>query len=95
MTYVNVTEFAKEFRVTGDWPLQEAEAEFEKGDFVQASEKSWGAAAQHRSEAAVRAGMDDVRRFVSILAAMPPQAQPPLRNRARARPFVGTRDCNP
>ena len=47
MTYVNVNEFAKEFRVAGDWLLEEAEAEFEKGDFVQASEKSWGAAAQY------------------------------------------------
>ena len=147
MTYVNVNEFAKEFRVTGDWLLEEAEAEFEKGDFVQASEKSWGAAAKHlkalaterdwghdthghlgvvadwlaeetgnreisrlftaaeglhanfyqahRSEAAVRDGMDDVRRFVVILAAIPPPAQPPRRNRARARPFVRTRDGNP
>ena len=147
MTYVNVNEFAKEFRVTGDWLLEEAEAEFEKGDFVQASEKSWGAASQylkalaterdwghdthghlgvvadrlaeekgneeisrlfslaeslhanfyqaHRSEAAVRGGMDDVRRFVGILAAIPPAAQPPRRNRVRARSFVRTRDGNP
>ena len=147
MTYVNVNKFAKEFRVTGDWLLEEAEAEFEKGDFVQASEKSWGAAAQHlkalaterdwghdthghlgvvadrlaeetgneeisglfdtaealhanfyqvhRSEASVRRGMNGMRRFVSILAAIPPPAQPPRRNRARARPFVRTRNGNP
>ena len=147
MAYVNIGEFAREFRVTGDWLLREAEAEFEKGDFVQASEKSWGAAAQHlkalaterdwghdthghlgivadllaeetgneeistlfslaeslhanfyqahRSEAAVRGGMDDVRRFVTILAAIPPPAQPPRRSQVRARPFVRTRDGNP
>ena len=47
MTYMHVNDFAKEFRTTGDWLLQEAEAEFEKGDLVQASEKSWGAVAQH------------------------------------------------
>ncbi len=147
MTYVDVNEFAREFQVTGNWLLQEAEAEFEKGDFVQASEKSWGAAAQHlkalaterdwghdthghlgvvadqlaaetgneeisklfslaeslhanfyeahRSEAAVRGGMDDVRRFVGILAAIPPPEQPPRRNHIRTRSFVRTRDGNP
>ena len=47
MTYIHVNEFAKEFKTTGDWLLQEAEAEFEKGDFVQASEKSWGAVAHY------------------------------------------------
>lgn len=47
MTYMHVNEFAKEFKVTCDWLLEEAEAEFEKGDFVQASEKSWGAVAQY------------------------------------------------
>ncbi len=147
MTYVDVNEFAKEFRVTGNWLLTEAEAEFEKGDFVQASEKSWGAAAQHlkalaterdwghdthshlaivadrlaeeignreisrlftaaeglhvnfyqahRSETAVRDGMDDVRRFVGILAEIPPPEQPPRRNHVRSRSFVRTRGGNP
>ena len=47
MTYVHVNEFAKEFKTTGDWLLQEAEVEFEKGDLVQASEKSWGAVSQY------------------------------------------------
>ena len=44
---MHVNDFAKEFRTTGDWLLQEAETEFEQGDLVQASEKSWGAVAQH------------------------------------------------
>ena len=147
MTYVDVKEFAREFRVTGDWLLTEAEAEFEKGDFVQASEKSWGAAAQHLkalaterdwghdthshlaivterlveetgneeidnlfdtaqalhanfyeahwSEAAIRRRMDKVRRFVGILAAIPPPEQPPRRNHIRSRSFVRTRGGNP
>ena len=47
MTYVHVNEFAKEFKTTGDWLLEEAEAEFEKGDLAQASEKSWGAVAHY------------------------------------------------
>ena len=47
MTYVHVNDFAKEFKVTGDWLLEEAEAQFEKGDFLQASEKSWGAVSQY------------------------------------------------
>ncbi len=147
MTYVNVNEFAREFRITGDWLLLEAEAEFEKGDFLQASEKSWGAAAQylkalaterdwghdthshlaivadqlaeetgnaeisrlftlaeglhanyyqaHRSEEAVRQGMDDVKRYVEVLAAISQPETPPRRNHVRTRPFVRTRDGNP
>ena len=147
MTYVHVNEFAKEFKVTGDWLLQEAEAEFEKGDLVQASEKSWGAVSQylkalaterdwghdthshlvqvadmlaeeagnegmsrlfyaaeslhanyyqaHRNEASVRRAMDDVKRYVGILAAIPPPEVAPRRNHVKARPFYRTRDGNP
>ena len=147
MTYVRVSELAKEFRITGDWLLEEAESEFDKGDFVQASEKSWGATAQHlkalatergwghgthghfgmiadnlasetgvaeirrlyslaeslhanyyqshRSEEAVREGMDDVRTLVNILAAIPPPETPPRHGYVLARPFVRTRDGNP
>ena len=147
MTYVHVNDFANEFRTTGDWLLQEAEGEFEKGDLVQASEKSWGAVAQYlkalaterdwghdthahlvqvadrlweetendemrrlfssaeslhanyyqtnRSEAWVRRAMNDVRRYVAILAAMPPPAQLPRRSHVKSRPFYRTRDGNP
>ena len=147
MTYVHVNDFAKEFRTTGDWLLQEAEGEFEKGDLVQASEKSWGAVAQHlkalaterdwghdthshlvqvadmlweetgndeimslidtaqglhanyyqanRSEAYVRRAMNDVRRFVGILASIPPPEVAPRRNHVKARPFYRTRNGNP
>ena len=147
MTYVHVNEFAKEFKTTGDWLLEEAEIEFEKGDFVQASEKSWGAVSQYlkalaterdwghdthghlaivadqlaeemgnadmrrlfdaaqglhanyyqanRSEASVRQAMDDVNRYVGMLAAIPPPETPPRRNHVKARPFVRTRDGNP
>ena len=65
MTYVNVTEFAKEFRVTGDWLLQEAEAKFETGDFVQASEKSWGAAAQRLKALAMERDWGPARTAIS------------------------------
>ena len=147
MTYIHVNEFAKEFKTTGDWLLEEAEAEFEKGDLVQASEKSWGAASQHlkalaterdwghdthshlvqvadmlveementemldlfalaeslhanfyqahRSEASVRYAMDAVRRYVGILASIPPPEVAPRRNHVKARPFHRTRDGNP
>lgn len=147
MTYVHVNEFAKEFKATGDWLLEEAEAEFEKGDLVQASEKSWGAVAQYlkaiaterdwgqdthahlvqvadrlweetgndemrklfgsaeslhanyyqtsRSESWVRHAMDDVRRYVGMLATIPTPEVPPRRNHVKARPFYRTRDGNP
>ena len=147
MTYMHVNDFAKEFKATGDWLLQEAESEFEKGVFVQASEKSWGAVAQYlkalaterdwghdthahlvqvadmlweetgneeittlidtaqglhanyyqanRSEAYVRRAMNDVRRFVGILAAIPLPEVAPRRNHVKARPFYRTRDGNP
>ena len=147
MTYTHVNEFAKEFKTTGDWLLQEAETQFEKGDFLQASEKSWGAVAHYlkalaterdwghdthghlvqvadmlweetgndeirilidtaqglhanyyqanRSEAYVRRSMDDVRRFVEILRAIPLPATPPRRNHVKARTFYRTRDGNP
>ena len=147
MTYVHVNEFAKEFKTTGDWLLQEAEAEFEKGDLVQASEKSWGAVAQYlkalaterdwghdthahlvqvadmlweetgneemrslfssaeslhanyyqtsRSESWVRHAMDDVKRYVGMLAAISPPEVAPRRNHVKTRPFHRTRDGNP
>lgn len=140
MAYVHVNEFAKEFKVTGDWLLQEAEAEFEKGDLVQASEKSWGAVSQYlkalaterdwahdthahlvqvadmlaeetgneemrglidiaqglhanyyqanRSEASVRYAMDEVRRYVGMLAAISPPETPPRRNHVKTRLFI-------
>ena len=147
MTYVHVNGFAKEFRTTGDWLLEEAQAEFEKGDLVQASEKSWGAVSQYlkalaterdwghdthshlaqvadqlveetgnvemnslfdtaqalhanyyqanRSEAWVRFAMEVVRRYIAILAAIPPPEVAPRRNHVKARPFYRTRDGNP
>ena len=155
MVYVHVNEFAEEFKTTSAWLLEEAEAEFRKGDLVQASEKSWGAAAQylkalaterdwghdthshlvqaadrlaqemgnvdmsrlfyaaeslhaniyqahgqahrqtHRNKAAVRLAMDDVRQYVSILANIPPPANPPRRSHVKARPLYKTRDGNP
>lgn len=147
MTYVHVNEFAKEFKTTGDWLLQEAEAEFEKGDLVQASEKSWGAVAKYlkalaterdwghdthahlaqvadqltvetgnneiarlfdtaqglhanyyqasRSEAYVRHSMDEMRRYVGMLAAISPPETSPRRNHVKTRPFYRTRNSNP
>ena len=147
MTYVHVNDFAKEFKTTGAWLLEEAEEQFEKGDFMQASEKSWGAVTQylkalaterdwghdthghlgiiadnlasetgndemrrlftvaeglhvnyyqsHRSEESVRQAMDDVVRYVGILAAIPPPEVPPRRSYVKSRPFIRTRDGNP
>ena len=150
MTYVHVNDFAKEFKTTADWLLEEAEAEFDKGDLVQASGKAWGAAEQcleaiakdrdwgydtyshlvqvadmlweetenddmlrlfssaealhtnyyetYRSEASVRRAMDDVKKYVAILAEMlPPDSRRdatvwnPSRFTERATPILNLR----
>jgi hypothetical protein len=45
-SFVPRTEFAEEFRHTGRQLLEHAEQEFQKGDLLQASEKTWGAVHQ-------------------------------------------------
>ena len=60
MTYIGVNgvdESTKEYRVTGDWLLEEAESEFDEGDFIQASEKAWGAVSQHLKAFSYGAGL--------------------------------------
>ena len=147
MTYVHVNDFAKEFRTTGDWLLEEAEEQFEQGDLLQASEKSWGEVAHYlkalaterdwghdthahlvqvadkladetgndemmglidiaqglhanyyqasKSERSVRYAMDEVRRYVGMLAAIPPPEVAPRRIHVKTRAFYRTRDDNP
>ena len=71
MTYVHVNEFAKEFKITGDWLLEEAEAEFEKGDLAQASGKAWEAVAYYlKAIAADRDWGDDTFGHLAQVADM-------------------------
>ena len=51
-SFVPRTEFAEEFRHTGRQLLEHAEQEFQKGDLLQASEKTWGAVHQFLKAAA-------------------------------------------
>ena len=51
-SFVPRTEFAEEFRHTGRQLLEHAEEEFQKGDLLQASEKTWGAVHQFLKAAA-------------------------------------------
>ena len=51
-SFVPRAEFAEEFRHTGHQLLEHAEREFQKGDLLQASEKTWGAVHQFLKAAA-------------------------------------------
>ena len=46
-TYTTPEAVSEEYKRTGRRYIRQADAEFDKGDFLQASEKAWKAAAQH------------------------------------------------
>ena len=46
-TYTTPEAVSEEYRRTGRRYIRQADAEFEKGDFLQASEKAWGAACEY------------------------------------------------
>ena len=54
--HVDVNEAALEYKRTGDWMLRNAEAEFDKGDLAQASEKAWGSVSQYLKALATERG---------------------------------------
>ena len=56
-TYTTPEALAEEYRQTGQRYIRQADAEFDKGDFLQASEKAWGAASQYLKALAVIRGM--------------------------------------
>ena len=56
-TYTTPEALSEEYRQTGQRYIRQADAEFEKGDFLQASEKAWGAASQYLKALAVMRGM--------------------------------------
>lgn len=58
MTYIPLDEHAEEYKQTGRWFMDQAEWEFRRGDFLQASEKMWGAAAQFLKALATQRGWD-------------------------------------
>ena len=55
-TYIDLKAAASGYRATGDQLLQRAEEEFDKGDLLQASEKSWGAVSQYLKALATERG---------------------------------------
>ena len=56
-TLTTPDEVADEYRETSDRLLQQAEAEFERGDLLQASEKAWGAVSQYLKAMATQRGL--------------------------------------
>ena len=56
--YITPEEAAEECKITSRRLLGQAEAEFAKGDLLQASEKGWGAVAQAVKAAAILRGLE-------------------------------------
>ena len=55
--YTTPEAISEEYKRTGQRYMRQADAEFEKGDFLQASEKAWGAASEHIKALAALRGM--------------------------------------
>ena len=56
-TLTSLDEVAEEYRETSRRLLRQADAEFEKGDLLQASEKAWGAVSQYLKAMATQRGL--------------------------------------
>ena len=56
--YTTPEAISEEYKRTGQRYIRQADAEFEKGDFLQASEKAWKAAAQYVKALSVVRGLD-------------------------------------
>ena len=56
-TLSTLDEVAEEYRETSRRLLRQADAEFEKGDLLQASEKAWGAVSQYLKAMATQRGL--------------------------------------
>ena len=72
-SYVRLKAAADNYRATGDRLLAHAEQEWDKGDLLQASEKSWGAVSQYVKALAVEYGKDhsthsDIRQVAQEIA---------------------------
>jgi uncharacterized protein (UPF0332 family) len=69
--YTTPEAISEEYKRTGQRYIQQAEAEFEKGDFLQASEKAWGAATQQVKALAVLRGLPhESHREIRIAASL-------------------------
>ena len=56
--YTTPEAISEEYKRTGQRYMRQADDEFEKGDFLQASEKAWKAAAQYVKALSVLRGLD-------------------------------------
>ena len=65
--YTTPEAISEEYKRTGQRYIRQADAEFEKGDFLQASEKAWGAASEYvKSLAALRGLPHESHREIRI-----------------------------
>ncbi len=55
--YATPEALSEEYKQTGQRYIRQADAEFDKGDFLQASEKAWGAASEYVKSLASLRGM--------------------------------------
>ena len=72
-TYTTPEALSEEYKQTGQRYIRQADAEFDKGDFLQASEKAWGAASEYVKALAVRRDLPheshrEIRIAASIIA---------------------------
>ena len=56
-TYTAPQALSEEYRQTGQRSIRQADEEFEKGDFLQASEKAWTAASEYIKSLAAQRGL--------------------------------------
>ena len=65
--YTTLEALSDEYKETGQRCIRQADAEFEKGDFLQASEKAWGVASEYiKSLAALRGLPHESHREIRI-----------------------------
>lgn len=57
-TYTTPEALSEEYKRTGRHYIRQADEEFEKGDFLQASEKAWKTVAQHVKALSILRGLD-------------------------------------
>ena len=70
-TYITPEALSDEYKETGRRYMRQADAEFDKGDFLQASEKAWGAASEYVKALAVRRGLPhESHREIRIAASL-------------------------
>jgi hypothetical protein len=69
--YTTPEAVSEEYKRTGQRYIRQADSEFEKGDFLQASEKAWGAASEYVKALAAQRGLPhESHREIRIAASL-------------------------